>query len=139
VRVVADSNIFVSAMRFGGKPAEFVIAAESRRFTLVVSEQILLELADVFSRKFHWSEDRVASSLGRVRAIATVTSPSLKLSACVDPDDDRILEAAVDGRADFIVSGDKHLLRMKTFQGIEILKVGEFLLWNAPERSEESR
>jgi len=61
----------------------------------------------------------------------------MELSACDDPDDDRILEAAVEGCADCIVSGDKHLLRMKTFQGIEILKVGEFLLRIASEGSEE--
>lgn len=46
---------------------------------------------------------------------------------CSDPKDNMFLEAAVEGRADCIVSGDKHLLRMKTFRGVDILTVGQFL------------
>jgi uncharacterized protein len=128
IRVVADSNIYVSALRFGGRPEEFLKAAENGRYVLVVSEPILSEVAEVFSRKFGWSEDQVAIGVGRIRAVAELTAPTVQLSACDDPDDNRILEAAVDGEADYILSGDKHLLRMKNFRGIEILPVSDFLL-----------
>jgi len=127
MRVVADSNIFVSALRFGGKPEELLRAAEDGRYVLLVSEPILLEIAEVFSRKFGWSSDRVATSLRRIRAVAEVTVPGQKVSACEDPDDDRILEAAVSGDATHVVSGDKHLLRMGTFRGAEIIRVRDFL------------
>ena len=128
MRVVADSNIFVSAILFGGKPAALLQAAEDDRCQLVVSEPILSGLAEVFARKFEWSDERVASSVARIRAAAELTVPTMTLSACTDPDDNRILEAAVQGRADCIVTGDKqHLLPMGVFRGIEILTVSEFL------------
>lgn len=57
-----------------------------------------------------------------------MVSPEFELTDCVDPDDNCILEAAVTGRADCIVTGDNHLLRMKAFRGIEILTVHDFLL-----------
>ncbi len=94
---------------------------------LVTSEQILAEVAEVLSRKFGWHENRIAIGVGRIRAVAELTTPTFKLTDCMDPDDNRILEAAVEGHADCIVSGDKHLLRMKTFRGIEIFTVHDFL------------
>lgn len=127
MRVVADSNIFVSALLFGGKPAELLRAAEDGRCVLVVSEQILSEVAEVFARKFRREENWVATALERIQATAELSVPTMQLLACADPDDNRILEAAVEGRADCIVSGDKHLLRMKVFRGIEILTPNEFL------------
>jgi uncharacterized protein len=127
-RVVADSNIYIiSAMRFGGRPEEFLRAAEDGRFVLLVSEPILREVAEVFVRKFGWHEARVFGALQRIRAIAELTVPEVLISACVDPDDDRILEAAVAGRATHIVSGDKDLLRMNGFQDVEIVTVNDFL------------
>jgi putative PIN family toxin of toxin-antitoxin system len=135
-RVVADSNIFVSAIRFGGRPAVFLQAAEDGLFVLVVSETILAEVGEVLSRKFEWSDDRVAVSLRRIRAITSVIAPDLALTACEDPDDDRILEAAVAGNAKYIVSGDKHLLRMGSFRGIEIVRVRDF--WECLRREENS-
>jgi uncharacterized protein len=59
--------------------------------------------------------------------VAEVVSPDFELTECQDPDDNRILEAAVAGHADVIVSGDKHLLRMNRFRGTQILTVDDFL------------
>jgi putative PIN family toxin of toxin-antitoxin system len=128
MRVVADSNIVISAFQFGGKPERFLQAAELERYHLIASGPILVEIAGVLSRKFQWSADRVAIGLGRIRAIAEVVFPTVVVSGCDDPDDDRILEAAVEGRADIIVSGDNDLLRMNAFRGIEICTLRGFLL-----------
>jgi predicted nucleic acid-binding protein len=76
MRVVADSNIFVSAILFGGKPAALLQAAEGGRCRLVVSEPILSEVAEVIARKFEWSEERVASRVARIRAAAEITAPA---------------------------------------------------------------
>jgi putative PIN family toxin of toxin-antitoxin system len=127
MRVVADSNIFISTLQFGGKPAKFIRAAEEERLRLLASEPILLEIADVLSRKFNRSGDEIAASLAHIRSIADMVVPQFAIAACVDPDDDRILEAAVEGRADAIVTGDKHLLSMKSFRKIEICTVRDFL------------
>jgi putative PIN family toxin of toxin-antitoxin system len=112
-RAVLDSNIFVSAVQFGGRPQELLRAAEDGRDALVLSEPILTEVTEVLVRKSLWSPGRVSLRLERIRSVAVLTPAELEISACEDPDDNRILEAAVPGAANFIVSGDDHLLRMK--------------------------
>jgi predicted nucleic acid-binding protein len=63
-----------------------------------------------------------------IRGAAQLVEPHLAIIDCADPDDNRILEAAVAGHADYIVTGDKrHLLRMKAFRGIEMITVNDFL------------
>jgi len=132
MRVVLDTNVFFSGFRSNiksnGPPKIVLDMAVARRFTLVLSEDILLEMEDVLKRKLDWSPSFIASTLRRLSALAEMVSPDFELTDCADPDDNRILEAAVEGRADCIVSGDKHLLRMKKFRGIEILTVSDFLL-----------
>jgi putative PIN family toxin of toxin-antitoxin system len=128
MRVVLDTNVFISGFRYGGKPKIVFEMAIARLYTLLITEDILLEIEDVLSKKFGWPRSTVVSTLERVARIAEPVHPNLRVNDCVDPDDNRILEAAVEGAADCIVSGDGHLLRMKTFRGIEILTVSEFLL-----------
>jgi uncharacterized protein len=77
--------------------------------------------------KFGWSQAKAAVSIRGIRQAAEVVVPKVRVADCEDPDDNQILEAAVEGVADVIVSGDKHLLRMKMYRGIEILTIGEFL------------
>jgi putative PIN family toxin of toxin-antitoxin system len=128
MRVVIDTNVFVSGIRFGGRPQSVLDAMARPDCTLVCSEEILTELEEVLLGKFQWPRRRVESALDQVRALADMVSPKLVLAGCVDPDDNRILEAAVEGRADCIVSGDKHLLRLKAFRGIKIMTANDFLL-----------
>jgi putative PIN family toxin of toxin-antitoxin system len=127
MRVVADSNTYISALMFGGKPEQLLRLAQENEFQLVISEPILAELADVIKRKFPGSGERTSIGLSRIRATAQIVYPRIAISECSDPDDNRILEAAVEGNADFIVSGDKHLLIMNPFRGIEICTVNDFL------------
>ena len=128
MRVVLDTNIFISGFRSGGKPKLAFERAMDGTYTLVVTEDLLLEIEDVLSRKFGWPRATVESTLERVVSRAEVVSPEFVLDECADADDNRILEAAVEGRANYIVSGDKHLLRMKRFRGVEVLTVNDFLL-----------
>ena len=65
--------------------------------------------------------------LAALTQVVELVAPASEIAECEDPDDNRILEAAVEGNAGFIVSGDKHLLRMNPFRGIEILTVAAFL------------
>lgn len=128
MRVVLDTNIFISALNFGGKPGILLEMALTQVFTLVVSEEILDELQRVLRVRFDSDRGAVAAALGDIRKAAMLVTPRLTFSDCQDPDDNRILEAAVEADADLIVSGDKHLLRMKRFRGIDILTASEFLL-----------
>jgi|ERR1017187_1871707 putative PIN family toxin of toxin-antitoxin system len=132
MRVVLDTNIYISAFRSGGKPKSAFELAILGAYTLVVSEAILMEIERVLRTKFGWPRSILGPTLERVAARAELVSPKVPITDCVDPDDNRILEAAVEGRVDFIVSGDKHLLRIKTFRGIDILTVSDFLLRIAP-------
>jgi putative PIN family toxin of toxin-antitoxin system len=117
MRVVFDTNVFVSGLNFGGKPATVLQMAAKAECILVTSEDILQEIEDVLLRKFFWSAGNVAATLTGIRAMADVVKPDIMLSDCEDPDDNRILEAAVAGGVACIVSGDRHLLRMKGLPG----------------------
>lgn len=127
MRVVFDTNVFISGLKYGGKPAIVLQMAAKAECLLVTSEDILLEIEDVLLRKFLWSTRHVVATLRGIRAMAEVVRPDFELSDCEDPDDNRILEAAVAGRVACIVSGDRHLLRMKRFRGVEIVTVNDFL------------
>ena len=105
--------------------------AEAGLFILISSEAVLLELDDVLERKFGWGRRLRINTLGGLRRTAEIIEPNFVLNNCVDPDDNRILEAAVAGRSDCIVSGDKHLLQMGRFQGVEIVTVSGFLIFTS--------
>jgi putative PIN family toxin of toxin-antitoxin system len=90
MRVVFDTNIFISGLNFGGKPAVALQMAANAECVLVTSEDILLEIQDVLQRKFLWSARNIATTLTGIRAIADVVTPDLVLSDCEDPDDNRI-------------------------------------------------
>jgi uncharacterized protein len=127
MRVVLDTNVLISGFVFGGRPEMVLQMASTRAFSLIVSAEILAELEGVLIEKFGWSRARAAMATRGIRQTAELVVPKLRLNDCEDPDDNRILEAGVGGRADVIVSGDKHLLRMKVYRGIEILTISQFL------------
>lgn len=127
-RVTADSNLYISALNFGGTPLEFLNVARSGAFRLAISEAIVLEVNGVLSEKFRWSSDRIEETVRELRAFAEFVVPRERLQIVTeDPDDDRVLECAVASGSQFIVSGDKHLLVLGEYQGIRIIKVAEFL------------
>jgi uncharacterized protein len=127
MRVVFDTNVFISGLNYGGKPAIVLQMVAKAECILVTSVDILLEIEDVLLRKFLWSAANVAAVLTGIRVMANVVKSDIVLSDCADPDDNRILEAAVAGGVECIVSGDRHLLRMKVFRGVEIVNVDEFI------------
>jgi putative PIN family toxin of toxin-antitoxin system len=134
IRAVLDANVFVSAVLSpAGAPAQVLTAWREERFQLVISEAILEEIERVFQYpkivKYHrWSEERLRSFLDDLRHLAIVTPGTLTLTVIHDnPPDDRYLECAVEGEAAYIVSGDRHLLDLGEYQGIQILTPRAFL------------
>jgi putative PIN family toxin of toxin-antitoxin system len=87
MRVVFDTNVFISGLNFGGKPAIVLQMAAKAECILVTGEDILLEIEAVLLRKFLWSAGNVAATLTGIRAMADVVRPDIVLSDCVDPDD----------------------------------------------------
>jgi len=128
-RVVADTNVLVSAVIAGGKPREFLRRCVAKEWTLVSSPPLLEEFAEVLRRpKLGLGEGDVLRALGALVASVEVVEPRTTLRVGIDDqDDDRVLEAAFEGRAGFIVSGDRHLLRLGKFEGIRIATVADFL------------
>ncbi len=129
MRLVLDTNVLISGLVFGGKPDAILRMASRGQFTLILSDEILFELEEVLLEKFSWHPARIASTVEELGRKAQIVSPDFSLTDCADPDDNRILEAALEAQAHCIVSGDKrHLLRMKAFREIEIITVSDFLL-----------
>lgn len=128
VRAVVDTNVLVSALIGRGKPRRLILKLLEEH-SVVLSRQMLAELADVLSReKFRKIRsahiDRFLSALVRKSKIVTVRSSFEVIKE--DPDDNIVLNTAY-GNAEYIVTGDKHLLALKEFKGIEIVKATQML------------
>ncbi len=128
-RVTADSNVFISALRFGGKPLTLLKLAQDGYVDLALTDDILAEVLRVLAGpKFRWTPERLQESATFLRSITSHVFPTEALSVITaDPTDDHILECAVAANSEVIVSGDKHLLGLGSFRGIEIVTVSEFL------------
>jgi putative PIN family toxin of toxin-antitoxin system len=127
MRVVLDTNVFISGFRNSGKPRMVLEQAVAGAFILILSEMIRLEIEAILTRKLGWSKPIMDPQFKNLMDIAETVRPAHTVTECDDPDDSMFLEAAVEGRAECIVSGDGHLLRMKTFRRIEIATVSDFL------------
>jgi putative PIN family toxin of toxin-antitoxin system len=128
LRVVFDTNIFISAFVIpGGKAEEVYLPVLRGDFDLYSSVAILTETAQKLRDKFGWPEDQIVRLLRAISKVATVLKTRSHLHVLSDEPDNRILECAVEAAADFIVTGDKHLLSLKNFQDIRIINLSSFL------------
>lgn len=128
LRVVADTNVYISAFNFGGVPEALLRLAHRKAFLLYVSDAIAEEVEEVLAEKFGHSEVArriVMRKLSRVTR--QVVRTRVRVQECIDPDDDKVLKCALTVRADYIVSGDRHLLDMHPFRRIPILRPRAFL------------
>ena len=129
LKVVFDTNIYFSAFNSTrGVPFELWRRAARREYALLISPAIIRELADVLRRDLKWPERDIVAQLKLVVRVARIVEPKLSLQVISnDPDDDRILECAVAGNADLIVSYDHHLTRFRAFRGVGIVRPVDFL------------
>ena len=128
MRVVFDSNVFISAFVIPGSQGERAfLLAQANRFELHTSVAILTETAGVLRRKFDQDEDDIKQALRQISRAAVVSKPVAKLRLVDDEADNRILECAFDNRADLVVTGDRHLLKLRRFEGIPIVRLADFL------------
>lgn len=109
------------------------LVVENPEITLISSEEVLLEIEQKLQEKFHWLTERLELFLGRIRKIAEIAEPSEKINVITrDPDDNKILECALAGNADLIVTADQDLIKLKSFRGIGIIHPKTFS-WTFPE------
>jgi putative PIN family toxin of toxin-antitoxin system len=123
LKAVLDTNIYIAAFAYPeGRNAAVWNAAVGGRYELVVSPAIIRETAKVLRRDFAWRGDRVQKAIRVIAQTARIIIPHSVLNVVTaDPDDNRILECAVDGEADIIVSNDHHLLNLRTYAAIPIV------------------
>lgn len=127
-RVVADTNVYISAFNFGGGPEILLRLARRKAFLLYISDAIAEEVKEVLASKFGYSTPALTVVMRELsRATRRVARTRVRVRACADPDDDKVLECALTVRADYLVSGDRHLLDLPPFRRIPILRPRAFL------------
>jgi len=129
LRVVLDTNVLISAILFGGKPRQILEKAIRGKIRLCLSEPILEELKGVLQRsKFDYSPEMIQFILTELVGIADLVNPSETLNVVLeDPEDNRIPECAVGAKANYIISGDFHLLKLSRYRNIEVVNAFAFL------------
>jgi hypothetical protein len=129
-RVVLDTNVLISALLFRGLPGRLVPLWQERKIVLLVSPEILKEYIKVLSYpKFGLDEEEIKTILRKeVLPFVEPVRPGTRIEIIEeDPSDDKFLSLAVDGNAEFLVSGDSHLLGIKKYRKTGIVPIAKFL------------
>jgi uncharacterized protein len=126
-RVVIDTNVIVSALNFGGKPKAVLELARKNRIQNITSPFIINEVEKVLTQKFGWQMEVTREIISDFQNFSCVVDPLETLEVINYPPDNRILESAVAGGAEYLISGDRHLTDLKTFGRIKIVTPTEFL------------
>lgn len=127
--VTADTNVYISALNFPrGAPMLLLRMAQDQQIRLDISQEILDETLGVLRRKFQWAAGDLQEAESLIISMTNLVAPTKRLDAVKsDPTDNRILECADAAGSDVIISGDKHLLRLREHGGKPIMKVAEFI------------
>lgn len=129
LRIVLDTNVLISAILFGGPPRQVLERVIAGDLDCSLSLAILDELRDVLQRpKFGFSAQIAVTVVEELCGVCEIVSPSRKVRVIkADPDDNRVIECALEAKADFIVSGDAHLLGLGSYADIRIVSPSDFL------------
>jgi putative PIN family toxin of toxin-antitoxin system len=128
LKVTADSNIYISALNFGGLPDQLLDLARDGAIELAISSAIADEVAHVLRDKFAWAQNAIESARMQIAEFTEQVNPAFRIEVVAeDPTDNRILECAVAAGSDYLITGDKHLLRLGRYDAVKILKPAEFL------------
>lgn len=123
VKVVPDSNVWISAFNFGGVPRRVIEMGVNSGIQLSISDDILFEVWRVQEEKFKWSQKRLHDWQNDILTFTEKVETGQRVDVIsADPTDNRILECAVAAGADYIITGDKHLLRLLAFVNTQIIK-----------------
>ena len=138
MRVVLDTNVLIAAALKSGLAEDILKLSEKGIFILITSEEILKELKDKLISKFDRSEENVDFYINKLRKFAVIAETQENVDIIKrDPDDNKILECALAGGADLIVTSDQDLINLKSFKGIGIIHP-KTLSWTFPEYFKKS-
>ena len=128
MKVVFDTNIYISALVIpNSKAEEAIIKIIEGSDTLLLSKEIMGEILSVLSIKFHRDREAISHVAFYLSDLARMIKPTRKIRLFKDDPDNRILECAVSGRADVIVTGDKEILKLGEYEGIKIKSLKDYL------------
>ncbi|MGA3262679.1 MAG: putative toxin-antitoxin system toxin component, PIN family [Terracidiphilus sp.] len=127
-RIVLDTNVYISALRYGGNPQLVLDEVLNGKFQLLISIPLEDELKRVLREKFSYSPHQILETTASLWKQAEQVAPKRLLSICQDESDNRVLECALEGKADFVVTGDRHLLNLPVIEELAILTPAAFLI-----------
>ncbi|NOZ76827.1 MAG: putative toxin-antitoxin system toxin component, PIN family [Euryarchaeota archaeon] len=128
MRVVYDTNTYISGIFWKGPPRKLLKAAATGKVELFISEAILREIKKVLKNDFDVDEPQLGKIVTNIAKTATTLKVNRKVNAVkADPSDNKILACALKCHADYIVSGDHHLLSLNEYKGIKIIKARSLL------------
>lgn len=128
MRVVFDTNIFISAFIIPGRQGEkAVLKIIEDQDSLLISADIIKEVLSVLSSKFGRDREALSHVAVTLSELAELVKPARRIRLLKDEPDNRILECAVSGRADFLVTGDKKILQLQEYKGVKIITLREYL------------
>ena len=123
LRIVFDSNVYISALLFKGIPGKILDMALKNEIILITSDEIVTETVRILREKFKWPEHNIDKFVRRLSDISENIRLAIKLNVIKEREsDNRVLECAVSGEAGLIFSGDKHLLKLKRYKNIPIVR-----------------
>lgn len=128
-KITVDTNILISFFVYpGGVVREIIGFAINKKITICISAAIIEEYSRVLRLKFGWPQDDVDANIALLKRITVLVEPVSPIKAVsADPTDDKVIECAVAVGADAIVSGDRHLLDLKKYKAIPIMKPSDLL------------
>ena len=135
IAAVCDSNVYISAIVFGGGPRDVVVLGERAQVRLLVSPRLVSEVELVLARKFAWEQRRVRQICQPLWESARLLTPATDVSVCRDPQDNHLLALALDGEAEYLITGDRDLLVLSPFRDILVETPAGFFAekpWVAP-------
>jgi putative PIN family toxin of toxin-antitoxin system len=129
MKVVLDANIFISSLYWGGNPRRVLERSIHRIDELYITREIMVEIENVLKRKkFHADINTITLFMELIERVGNKIIPKEKISnASRDKTDDKYIECATESSADYIISGDIHLLEIKEYKGIKILNAADYL------------
>lgn len=134
MKIVLDTNVYVAVALHGEFSEDIIeIITTASDITVIISEEILLELQQKLKEKFNWLQEDVDLFISKIRKITEIVDVIEKVNVVKrDPDDNKILECALAGKADLIVTADQDLIKLKSFKGIGIIHP-KTLTWTLPD------
>ena len=130
MRIVIDTNVLISAIFWTGKPKQLLNYVRRQKITFVTSSELLSELREILTRQdkpFHLPDNEADQVVEAIKRSAEIIESHSPINVCDDDMDNRVIACAIDGMAEYIVTGDLHLLGLGSYKSVKIMTVADFL------------